>query len=484
MQSDDTVVRNQFPSIDPGSVRLGIVGESPAESEVSWCTCASGHGFARRHWQNRQLVTRDRCDRCGSTSFESTPKPFVGESGRLLDAILSESGLLRERVFVGNCCRTPLSEGEKDLEHCRGGLAMLAVELEDYKPTLVLCLGGLSLAAFGPPRFEPSPIKWRGSRFIGTLEGVEYECMAALHPASILREPSQLALLRFDIARAVKEAASPSPPLVRTVLAPRNADEVCSLMRSLGLARKSLGYDLEGDHKCVTVCSFATSPTYAISIPLRAMDYSRLWSTADEERIMRAVGDVLEDAAVPKVCHNAAFETFVHRWLYGHQLHSPEDSMIAFNVMWPELDKNLSVAASILTMQPYWGETSDWRNQADRDQYNAIDSCACLECWQRLMAEFTPQQRAYYTTQRDLLEPCGEMSFEGMSYDAASRDALVASLQADIYAAQGRLDALAGIPRATFNDVRDVVAMKIRWKRCTTWDDLLLHARPTMKEAL
>ncbi len=482
--SDETKVPNQPPQVDPGAVRLAICAESPGIEECSWQVCASGHGFGREHWSNRQIVTRDRCPLCGTQSFEPRPTPMVGESGRLLDAILSDSGLPRERVWVGNCSRTPLSEGEKDLERCRGGLAMLALELEEYKPTLVLCLGGLSLATFGPPRFEPSPTKWRGSRFRGTLEDVEYECQSAMHPAAILREPSQLALHRFDIARAVAEAAHPSPPIARTIGQPTYVDSALGVLESIRKRQQPVGYDLEGDHKCVTVFSFATSPTDAISIPLRAMDYSRLWSTADEDRIMRAVGDVLGDAAVPKVCHNAAFETFVHRWLYGHRLCSPEDSMIAFNVMWPELDKNLSVAASILTMQSYWGETTDWRNQADRDTYNAIDSCVCLEAWQRLMAEFTPAQRAYYETQRDLLEPCGEMSFAGMPYDVASRDALVVKLQQDVYAAQGALDTLAGIPRPTFEQVRDAVAMKIRHKRCTDWSDLLLHAKPSMKEAL
>ncbi len=378
----------------------------------------------------------------------------------------------------------PLHDGEKDLDHCQSGIVHLSMELEEYKPTLVLCLGGLSLAAFGPPRFEPSPTKWRGSRFTGTLEGVEYECQAAMHPAAILREPSQLALHRFDIARAVKEAAHPSPPIQRTIDAPTSADEVCAKLAMIRQAAQPVGYDLEGDHKCVTVASFALSPTDALSIPLRAMDYSRLWSTADEERITFAIGNVLEDAAVPKVCHHAGFEQFVHRWLYGHKCRSLECSMIAWNVMLPELLKDLSVVASVLTMQPYWGTPDDWRNQADRDTYNAIDSCVCLEAWQRLMAEFTPAQRAYYETQRDLLEPCGEMMFAGLAYDAPTRDALVTKLQLDFYAAQGQLDALAGISRPTFEQVRDAVAFKVKHKHCIDWSDLLLYAIPTMRETL
>ncbi len=486
---NDTIVRNQFPQCEPGAVRLAVVGESPAESEVSWRVCASGHGYAGRHWENRQLVTRDRCNFCGSQRWEERPTPFVGESGKLLDTLLKDAGLPRERCFVGNASQRPLSEGEKDLDHCKGGLARLWRDLEAFKPTLVLCLGGLSLSAFHPQGAAAKPSNWRGSLFDGELQGSPYRCVAAMHPAAILREPSQTCLLRFDVARAVQEATAPSPPLVRTITAPNELEAVGLRLAAIRGRKAPVGYDLEGDHKCITVCSFATSPTEALSIPLRNRAWAKLWSDADEARIMRAVGDVLEDPAVPKVCHNASFETFVHRWLYSHRLRSPEDSMIAWNCAYPELDKNLSVVASILTRQPYWGEAGyvsrdnpmGWTDDADRDTYNAIDSCVCLEAWQRLMAEFTPEQLSYYKTQRDLLEPCGAMSFEGLAYDAKARDELVARLEREVYEAQGKLDALAGIQRPAFREVVEAVAFKKAWDKCADWNDVLLHSKPSYR---
>jgi len=201
----DVLVPNQPPVDDPGNVRLCVVGESPGVEECSWHVCASGHGFALEHWQNKQLVRRDRCPHCGSQRFEERLQPFCGESGRLLNDLLRASGLPRERVWCGNVSRRPLAEHEKTLDYVRPLLPRLAIDLEAFAPNCVLVLGNLALAAFlGDGK---SVTNWRGSVVMGELEGVPYRCAVALHPAAVLREPSQLALLRWDVKRAVDEAA-------------------------------------------------------------------------------------------------------------------------------------------------------------------------------------------------------------------------------------------------------------------------------------
>lgn len=201
-------VPNQFPTVEPGSARLAIVGEAPAVEETSWSVCSQGHGFGARHWQDRLLVDRAACPRCGSRTFEPRPTPFVGESGRLLDSLLSESGLPRSQVFVGNVSQSPLGEEEKQLFRCSAGLAQLEKDLAAFQPTCVLVMGNLALSALlGEGR---KITDWRGSIFAGRLSAWSGKCVAALHPAAVLREPTQLALLRFDILRAVKEATNPA----------------------------------------------------------------------------------------------------------------------------------------------------------------------------------------------------------------------------------------------------------------------------------
>lgn len=214
MDYPDTVP-NQRPATEPGAVRLAIVGESPAVEEVHWALCGQGHGFSTRHWAARQLVDRVTCPFCGSGVSERRPTPFCGESGRLLNDLLSEAGLPRAQCFVGNCSRQPLGEAEKTLDHCGPGLERLAVDLEDFAPNVVLTLGNLALHAFGVPGAVSN---WRGSLYEGQLAGRTYKCVAAMHPAAVLREPSQLCLLRWDVARGVAEAATPVLNLPKRVI--------------------------------------------------------------------------------------------------------------------------------------------------------------------------------------------------------------------------------------------------------------------------
>ncbi len=482
--NDDTIVRNQQPAEDPGSVRLAIIGESPGIEEVNRAVCASGHSFSLKHWQNRQLVERDRCSWCGSKEFESSPRPFVGESGRLLDDLLGDAGMTRAKVFVGNCSMRPLSEHEKDLDHCKGGLMRLALDLEVFKPTLVLCLGGLALSAFMGEGEKIS--NWRGSLFEGQLGNVRHKCMAAMHPASILREPSQLALLRLDVQRAVLEAESARLDLPRRCIeTPTDKNDLIGRLWAIREVGQPLGYDIEGTVAAgVTVCSLALSPTHALSIPFKRMDWSDVWPEPAQAEIMATLKGLLEDRAIPKIMHNAAYECFVHRWLHGIVIAGIEDTMLAWHVLYPELLKDLSVVASVLTRQPYWGDAGAWTNDVERDTYNAIDSCVTLEAWLSLERMLTPAHRAFYKHTKALLAPCLEMSHEGMALDGEARDAMIATIQSEVFALQGELDELGELAHPTFDEVRHKIVPSNKRAKCSTWDDLLLWAKPSMRKSL
>jgi uracil-DNA glycosylase family 4 len=494
----DAVVPNAMPTTDPGSVRLACVGEAPAVEECSWRHCISqGHGYAGEHWQNRERVTRDRCPLCGSQQWAERPTPFVGESGRLLNDLLRDVGLPRERCWVGNVSRHPLREGEKTLEHCKGGLSRLAYDLSQFRPNCVLVLGNLALAAFIGEGH--SVTAWRGSIVQGGVGDFGCKVVVGVHPAAILREPSQLALLRHDVARAVAEAAHPGLDVPQHVVdAPSDPDEVIAKLRAMQAVQQPVGHDIEGGCDVgVTVCSFADSPTHALSIPFKRMNWTDVWSKSAAEAILSAIQAIHADPGVPKVMHSGMYELFAWRWLHGFQVRNVHDSMLAFHVLLPEIDKALDVVASLYTRQPYWGTTKDWTCDADRDLYNCIDSCVCLEAFQAILYEMTPRddmkpherelaiaRLAYYRHQVALLEPCLEMSYVGLRYDSDKRDAMVAALEREVWTLGGELDSLAGIPLPSFADVREAVAMKVKWAKCSDWPDLLTFAKPSMKEAL
>ena len=264
------------------------------------------------------------------------------------------------------------------------------------------------------------------------------------------------------------------------------AQLICERLEGFRRDRTRLAHDIEGfANSGVSVCSFAWSANDALSVPLTHLDWRRWWEPDDEARVLDALRDVLEDPNVPKIGHNWAFELFVWRWKYGIQVRGVcDDTMLKHAVMYPELEKALDVVATLYSREPYWKDMGDTKDDAQLARYNALDSLVTFEINDAMEAEMTDAQRRYYQHQLALLEPCLEMSFCGLRYDSEKRDAMVAALEREVFTLNGELDSLAGIPLPSFADVREAVAMKVKWAKCADWPDLLTYAKPSMKEAL
>lgn len=126
--------RNQFPSSDPGALRLALVGESLGANEAA-------RGV-----------------------------PFCGAAGQHLDLQLAKVGLLRSRVFVGNVCAIQPPRNEFDaldwtLPEVQDGIAALLADLATFRPNLVLTMGNVPLHLFSMGNVSPLRRK-RGSSFV------------------------------------------------------------------------------------------------------------------------------------------------------------------------------------------------------------------------------------------------------------------------------------------------------------------------------
>lgn len=140
---------NQFPSDDPGPVRLALIGEALGTTEVA-----------------RGL-------------------PFQGAAGQQLDRQLAKVGLLRSRVFVGNVAAVQPFKNEFDSLDWSGpevqdGIAALLADLAAFRPNLILTMGNVPLHLFAIGNVAPLRRKrgsscvyvwprkvteWRGSLF-------------------------------------------------------------------------------------------------------------------------------------------------------------------------------------------------------------------------------------------------------------------------------------------------------------------------------
>ena len=114
-------------------------------------------------------------------------EPFVGRAGKLLDIMLDAVDLSRERnIYIANIvkCRPPKNRDPlpDEQEACIGWLRN---QFAIMRPKIVVCLGRIAGMKIMDPNLK---ITRQHGQFVdkkGTL------MMATLHPAALLRNPSQ-----------------------------------------------------------------------------------------------------------------------------------------------------------------------------------------------------------------------------------------------------------------------------------------------------
>ena len=131
-------------------------------------------------------------------------KPFVGQSGQLLDRMLAAIGLSRgaddreSAVFITNVVfwrppgnRTPT---EAETQMC---LPFLLRTIELQKPDVIVCLGATPAQRL-TGRTE-GILKMRGKWVTATVSGRNIPLLPTLHPAYLLRQPAQKRLAWRDL---------------------------------------------------------------------------------------------------------------------------------------------------------------------------------------------------------------------------------------------------------------------------------------------
>jgi uracil-DNA glycosylase family 4 len=226
MPRTENIVLNRQPRVPPttGQPRLAVIGEAPGMQEMNWWSCPRGHGYSRLRWDAGVRVEVSQCPECGRRGGDADPTPFVGPSGNLLNQVLVSLKLPRDRVFVGNICQW----SNLDNFWLRQGKEALASDLLTFVPNACFLLGNLPLRHFHPATgdhfdhvatsedADVTITDWRGSIFESPFlqwqekddDAPALKCVAAYHPAAVLRQPDWLPLFRFDAARVVTEAAT------------------------------------------------------------------------------------------------------------------------------------------------------------------------------------------------------------------------------------------------------------------------------------
>lgn len=120
--------------------------------------------------------------------------PFVGPAGQLLDQLLVEAGVERERVYLTNTVkhfkyklqqnmRIQVSPNIREINACK---PWLLAEIQLVQPKLIVCLGITAAKALLSPNFHMKQQRGKWQPFSGTQQ-----IMATYHPSAILRVTEQ-----------------------------------------------------------------------------------------------------------------------------------------------------------------------------------------------------------------------------------------------------------------------------------------------------
>ena len=127
-------------------------------------------------------------------------RPFVGQSGRLLEELLAGLGLSRQEVFITNTvkCRPPANRNPlpDEVAACR---PYLVWQVRLVRPRVLVALGKVAGNALTGTTETLGRMREGTWSFEGTVLRVTW------HPAAILRNGSLLEPAREDLRRAVDD---------------------------------------------------------------------------------------------------------------------------------------------------------------------------------------------------------------------------------------------------------------------------------------
>ena len=351
-------IKPDFPVTSP--CRVAIVGEAPGYHEMK-------HG-----------------------------RPFVGESGKELNRMLEEAGIIREDCYITNVflerpddnklerfC-TNKTQAKKDYKLVReqlistfpdyawpdiydfapiisgkyleprrlGVLPRLRKELESQQPNVIIAAGNASCwATMG----KSGIAKLRGTAAWSNL--VDCKVVPIYHPAAVLRQWGLRSVSVLDIRKAARESLSPDlkTPEFEIWIEPTLADLEEFYKQHL-LNTGNISVDIETAQKQITCVGFGTDSGHSLVVPFvdRRNPDGNYWKSAQAEALAWKFVKRVCAMPQPKILQNGMYD-IQYLWKFGCPLINFScDTMLLHHSMQPELPKALGFMASVYTNFPSW----------------------------------------------------------------------------------------------------------------------------------
>lgn len=351
-------------------------------------------------------------------------KPLVGSAGHILNGMLSEAGLNRQDLSLGNVLRfrpagnvlenfvetrkrlaqqkSMLPYGDRYvLPWCKEHIESLYAEIESVQPNVIVAMGNLSLWALTG---ESGVSNWRASSlpakrilpngcFAPFLrkDGQPFKVIPIYHPAYIARVWSDRQITVQDLRRVLNESRYPE---IRTLdysfeISPTFStcmDHIRFLHDRVQRGLVEISADIETRTRQIVCLGLAWSRREAICIPFwRPGEHCDYFSAEEEFAVVSALRGLMgqrTDAFV--IGQNFVYDSqyFGRNWGWLPRLQF--DTMVAQHTMFPGTPKGLDYLASIYCeYYRYWkSDGKEWDAKGDITQlwrYNCEDVVRTLE---------------------------------------------------------------------------------------------------------
>ena len=352
-------IKPQVKSVGPQPADILIVGEAPGKNEVS------------------------------------AGVPFVGNSGKELDRMLHEAGILRTDCRLTNVCpvQPPGNKIEKfylkntKAERIPGpqiqqGIEALHAEILSTRPRIILALGDTALWALTGER---GIVKWRGShlRYSHPEEDFSCDLLPTYHPAAILRQWSWRFIGVMDLKRAASWLSEPpKPPDVEFLLRP-SFTAACEALLNLPPGIIACDIETRGGH--IACIGFGWSSTQAFCIPLMCVERDDgYWTEGEEIELISIMRQVFKRSDIKWVFQNGLYDLQYIARFWGVVPSVWMDTMLAHHVCFAGLPKGLDFLSSMYReYHRYWKDDGKtWDKSTGEDQlweYNCDD---CISTWE------------------------------------------------------------------------------------------------------
>jgi DNA polymerase I-like protein with 3'-5' exonuclease and polymerase domains/uracil-DNA glycosylase len=423
-----------------------------------------------------------------SWSFEDERacEPFQGESGKELNRVLHEAGIMRSELYLTNLvnARAPqgnllysISQKKTDQDRIRRemggdflrdrvvsrqileGYARLQREIEAVQPNVIVALGNSVLWALtGAWSLE----KWRGS-MLKTDAG--RKLIPTYASWSIMSQWDKRAIMVHDLKRAREESIFPTynnEPQWNFIVRPR-FQAVIDVLDGLFQRAETLedantpeqlwlDFDLETRAGHIACAGVSWSTQDAICIPFMCVeDREGYWSFEEEVQIVDLLRRLLTHPKVAVRWQNGLYDA-QYTWRHWHYIpNGRQDTMIAQHTAFVALPKSLAFQSSMYSPHyVYWKDDgATWHLKASEETLWAYNCQDCVrtrevgEAEARIIKQLgleevdAFQQRFFY--------PVLQAMLDGVLVDKRVQRRLDAELVRGIETRQRTLDYLLGL---------------------------------------